>query len=313
MDGLNLSMEDTISKLKKSKKEFDNKLFQTLKESNESKQEKKILEGITENETAKTYSLTRKYYLTIAIAGVVMTAIIIPYSLFVITLVGQEYLVEDLGSLKSGYLIQNLKGDTIDTWLSWRLTEGDVLRVNIVNAGQYPEQAEIIKSVILSKEVIEIDDSLLEKGPKGSTSSYHMGWAGALETSSQSTTEYFIPANLEVIDSESGAGDIIILLKKEKNGDGFSGWTRSIADENQNQILKSGITIYDVDNLSDDQLKTIVRHELGHAFGLAHSSDPEDLMYPVVKTAYPYISECDLDAIVLLYDGGKSSQVVCEK
>ena len=45
---------------------------------------------------------------------------------------------------------------------------------------------------------------------------------------------------------------------------------------------------------------------------LAHSSDPEDLMYPIIETNFPYASECDIDAIVLLYDGGETSQVICE-
>ena len=76
--------------------------------------------------------------------------------------------------------------------------------------------------------------------------------------------------------------------------------------------LKSDITIFDVDNLTDNQLTTITRHEFGHALGLAHSTAFEDLMAQTVITEYPYISECDVDAIILLYDGGKSSQVVCE-
>ena len=126
-------MEKTISELKESNMELSNKLSHYSKDSKEIEQEKVMLKEIVENESAKTHALSRKYYLTIAIAGVAMAAVIIPYSLFVVTLVGQEYQLEDLGSIKSGYLIQNLKGDTIDTWLSWRLTEGDVLRVNIVN------------------------------------------------------------------------------------------------------------------------------------------------------------------------------------
>ncbi|MBI5377824.1 MAG: matrixin family metalloprotease, partial [Thaumarchaeota archaeon] len=51
----------------------------------------------------------------------------------------------------------------------------------------------------------------------------------------------------------------------------------------------------------------------GHALGLAHSTAPEDLMAPVVMTSYPYISDCDLSTIIKLYDGGKNSQVICEK
>ena len=99
----------------------------------------------------------------------------------------------------------------------------------------------------------------------------------------------------------------------QSNGDGYSGYTKSIVDDAQNQILKSEITIYEVDKLSKAQFETILRHELGHALGLAHSTATEDLMYPTITTDYPYISDCDVDAIVWLYDGGESSKVVCEK
>ena len=113
--------------------------------------------------------------------------------------------------------------------------------------------------------------------------------------------------------TEKGNGDIIINLKDYASSDGYSGFTNSIVDESNHQILKSSITIYDADSLSIEQYKTILRHELGHGFGLAHSTAPEDLMHSIITTEYPYISECDLDAITALYDGSQKSQVVCEK
>ncbi len=215
--------------------------------------------------------------------------------------------------LKSNYLIQNLKGDTIDTWVSWNLVEGQTLYVNIINGDKYPEQAEIIRNTILSTESIEIDDKLQHKGPAGTYSTYFMGWNGALDNASINDTELFIPTNLQVIESKSGQGDITIELSNMKSGDGYSGYTKSITDANNNQILKSHITIYDIESTSKAQLETISRHEMGHALGLAHSTAPEDLMAPVITTNYPYISECDVDAIVSLYDNEESSQVVCEK
>lgn len=40
-----------------------------------------------------------------------------------------------------------------------------------------------------------------------------------------------------------------------------------------------------------------------HGLGLAHSTDPGDLMFPEIATSYPYISECVINALVFLYDG----------
>ncbi len=166
----------------------------------------------------------------------------------------------------------------------------------------------------MSTEYYEIDDNILGKAPKGTISKYYLGWAGALGAASEDgPTEFYIPKNLEVIDSENGAGDITITLSSEKSGDGFTGWTKSIADESQNQILKSEITIFDVENLSENQLVAISRHEMGHALGLAHSTAEEDLMHATLETPYPYISHCDISAISDLYDGSKKSEVVCEK
>ena len=104
-------------------------------------------------------------------------------------------------------------------------------------------------------------------------------------------------------------GNAIIKLDKFKNADGHTGFAKLIIDEDQNQILKSTITIYESNNLTDEKLATIVRHEMDHALELAHSTAPEDLMHSTIQTEYPYISECDVDAIVGLYDGKSSSGI----
>src|SRR2546427_4869974 len=277
----------------------------------ELEQEKLILGKMVQNEEKRYTRLSRKHLLVvaglIAVIGVVITA----YSLFVVQLVGQEYRVPNTGSRNDGYIIQNLSGEQISTWLSWRLVDGTVLHVNVIGADKYPGKLDLIKDVLLSQKAIEVDNSLLHTGLQGTTSTYYVGWAGALAQASKDQTQFYIPDKLDVIESSSASGDITIRMTSEQSGDGYSGSTKSIADPTQHQILKSQIIIYGVDKLSDEQFKTILRHELGHAFGLAHASAQGDLMHATIQTDYPYISQCDINTIKSLYNGKEKSQVTC--
>lgn len=212
--------------------------------------------------------------------------------------------------LKSRHLIENLRGDTVDTWKSWRLL-GTTLNVNILNTKGFSEdKIDVITKAITSDRELEFDDSLTHKGPKGFSSKYYEGWAGALKQAEKENTTYNLPTNFNVLKSSGGEGDIIITLSNLQDSDGYTGYTKSVVEGNE--ILKSFITIYDVNNLSDVELGTILRHEFGHAIGLGHSTAPEDLMAPNIDMTVPYISECNVDAIIELYNGIQGS-TVCEK
>lgn len=212
--------------------------------------------------------------------------------------------------LKTRYLTENLRGDTIDTWKSWRLV-GNTLDVNILKSPRVTDhQLQIIRDAISSDKVVQFDDYLVHKGLKGSKSTYYEGWAGALK-SVQEQTKYNLPNNFNFISTPGGEGDIIITLSNVKDSDGYTGYTKSIIEENE--ILKSFITIYDISNLTDEQLATIVRHEFGHALGLGHSTAPEDLMAPTIDMTIPYITECNVAAVIDLYNGNEEARTVCEK
>lgn len=217
-------------------------------------------------------------------------------------------------SLSTNYLIQNLRGDAVDTWVSWKTSPDMQFHIHVLNSKHATkERLDAIVDVIMSTQKVGLDDSLMHKGPKGTNSTYYAGWYGALG-SITTDTKFNIVKNLHFhIDEETATGNIEIELTDLSSPDGYSGYTKSITDEQNHQILKSTITIYDIDKIDLEDLKTLVRHELGHGFGLAHSTAPEDLMAPVITTEYPYISECDLSAISYLYNGGESSKVICEK
>jgi len=211
-------------------------------------------------------------------------------------------------ALKTQYLVQNLKGDAMETWYAWQ--PRDNLKIQIVDKDNFPkEKIDAIKKAIMSTETIEIDNSLVFKGDEGTYSKYWVGWKGAIDYIRE---QRGIEEPLEIVFSDRDEADIFITLTNAKSGDGLSGETNSLVNDEDMEILRSHVTIYEVDKLSNEHMEIIIRHEFGHVAGLAHSTAPEDLMYPVIQTPAPYISECDIDALLHLYTGGKTSQVICE-
>ncbi len=204
------------------------------------------------------------------------------------------------GHFKTRYLIENLQGESGPAYKYWNIAKGMPLTVSIVNPDNLSqEKINMIKEAILSTEPVYVDNSLLGKSPPDAKSEYFKGWKGALANIND--TKYYVPNQFDIVESTNGPGQIVITLSHLEDPDGYSGYTRSVVDDSQ--ILKSFITIYDANKLSDSQLATIVRHEFGHALGLPHSNDSQDLMHAVIQTEYPFISKCDISAIKSLYDG----------
>ncbi len=308
---INDSVSVKADELEKSKQDLEKKLAEESKKSKELEQEKIILEEITDTSEKIARRTHKRLYVSIALIAVAVSAAFSGYSYYEnqVLINTTSHLV---GNYNSNYVIQNLQGDTVNTWVAWHLVTGQILHINIINeANLSPHKIFAIKDAILSTQTVTLDDSLLHKGPAGTSSVYYKGWEGALTTASAQTTEFYIPQKFEMGDSAGGAGEILIKLTNDQNPDGLSGYTKSLADGNQ--ILKTTITIYNANQLSANQLGAITRHEFGHAMGLAHSSAPEDLMHATIQTDYPYISGCDIDAIKGLYNGNEKSQVVCQK
>ncbi|MBI5697855.1 MAG: hypothetical protein HZC29_05095 [Thaumarchaeota archaeon] len=112
--------------------------------------------------------------------------------------------------LRTKYFTENLRGDTVDMWKSWRLVGTTTLNINILKSPRVTEhQLEVIKNAITSEKADEFDDYLVHKGPKGSKSTYYEGWIGALKEASKEKTKYSIPTGFNFVDTNGGEGDII--------------------------------------------------------------------------------------------------------
>lgn len=269
---------------------------------NELRQDKKVLTGLLKNEPRK-----NKVFRNVTIVAALGLAMFIFIS----------YVPSDLQSfynsnspLKTQYLIQNLQGSVVDTWKPWHLVDNQPLTINILNADEVSkEKIDAIKSAILSEESVKIDNSLLDKGPVGTVSVYYKGWQGALLNMQSDKTKFHIPTKFDIVQSPSEEGDITIVLSTLESPDGYSGYTKSFTDGQE--TLKSTITVYNINEISAERLGTVIRHEFGHALGLGHATDQEDLMHYVIETNFPFVSDCDINAVKDLYDGKEMNDVAC--
>jgi hypothetical protein len=118
-------------------------------------QEKMFISKESRDGKEKNLRLQKKYYITLAIIAVVVSAGFTIYSLYVVELVGQQYKVPNHGSYSSSYVVQNLQGDTVNTWVAWNVSDSRVLHVHIVNtANLAQDKIDIIKDVILSTKTV---------------------------------------------------------------------------------------------------------------------------------------------------------------
>ncbi|MEM4474777.1 MAG: matrixin family metalloprotease, partial [Candidatus Bathyarchaeia archaeon] len=122
-------------------------------------------------------------------------------------------------------------------------------------------------------------------------------WSSALKTASRNTTAF----NFEVVSSGKVADISITVVKGAAAG--VLGMTLVYDNNGDGYIDKVKVTVKAGLGLDFADFRNVIRHEIGHALGLGHADDPNDLMYPTYDTSAisKDISPSTLDINALLY------------
>lgn len=185
---------------------------------------------------------------------------------------------------------------TINTFLPWKDQADKTLQISIIKeTALSPDQIKSVKKAITGYGTIKFDDTIA-----------YVSWQEALETADYKT-RLSMPA-IEMVDDNNIEADITITITDERNVQGYSGHTSHVIENNE--IVKSNITIYDINNIPLKQISSITRHEFGHALGLAHSDSPNNLMYDIVYLS-SYVTDCDVTTLLTLYDGSVQNFSEC--
>ena len=174
-----------------------------------------------------------------------------------------------------------------DELRAWKQVKDNTIPILIVRDANVSEkQVDLVEYTINSKETTNSEKKLFQ------------GWNEGIKEVSKSFG-VTVP-NLQVQYKLDISESITIYLMEKTNSEGYDGYTNLFYDQN-GKIQKALVKIYNVDELDDIQLKSIIRHELGHALGLGHTDAKNDLMQSIINMNHNTISLLDLQALARIY------------
>lgn len=110
--------------------------------------------------------------------------------------------------------------------------------------------------------------------------------------------------------------NIKIVLTDAAQQDNKPGKTRLLADKATGEIIQAEVYVYSADKLFEQGvLEYVVAHELDHALGLSHSTDPQSMMYPLIELRDGHVvnrlGSCETEGITALYLESKIGSEDC--
>lgn len=110
--------------------------------------------------------------------------------------------------------------------------------------------------------------------------------------------------------------NIKVVLTEEEHPEGKMGKTRIYAVKGIRHILSAEVTIYSATHALDQgTLEHVLAHELGHALGLSHSTNPESIMFSLIElqngSVINHIGSCEERGISLLYVESRIGSTDC--
>ena len=143
-----------------------------------------------------------------------------------------------------------------------------------------------------------VEDSINSKEVKKTGRPLFLGWNEGINEISKAL-DVEIPT-MQIKHTLDSSESITIYLTGKESKEGFDGYTNLYYNANK-EIIKAVVTIYNADELNKKEMESIIRHELGHALGLSHTTIENDLMRPNIDTNFNAISLFDLIALAHMY------------
>ncbi len=210
-----------------------------------------------------------------------------------------------VGVLLLGLVAPNLQiaaaGSTLNLQGAWQVpSTGRTLVVIIIKSRDITDAT--VSGIVTS---IMSTSSLLV----GSETQY-VGWTGAFQNTNVNGVSIPLFFAVTVTNTKKATGDITVTFEKGRPQCPVLGNTD--LTKSGNFIVAAKITIFSCaqSRLNADGLQTVARILFGFALGLGTSTDPNDLMNPVL-TAIKYISQCDIKGINTVYSNPAASSISC--